>query len=176
MGSRGTTSPEFSTLHAAGNLGKILRSGVTSIACPGGTWFIDLALRDAVEAGLIEGPRINCAGRFIITYGSIIDSEPSCVGTPDHLIGKLCNNADDMNTEVRRQCKHGVNFIKMADSHYGETQTISSSIPVLDCTAFNRLKQGSLTLCPTAYSHSQGNNRYSYYSHERLPFKRGRIC
>ncbi len=122
---RGTTSPEFSTLRAAGNLGKILRSGVTSIACPGGTWFIDVALRDAVEAGLIEGPRINCAGRFIITYGSIIDSEPSWVGTPEHSIGKLCNNVDDMITEVRRQCKHGVNFIKMADSQNGETQTIS---------------------------------------------------
>ena len=122
---RGTTSPEFSTLRAAGNLGKILRSGVTSIACPGGTWFIDVALRDAVEAGLIEGPRINCAGRFIITYGSIIDSEPSWVGTPEHSIGKLCNNVSDMITEVRRQCKHGVNFIKVADSQNGETQTIS---------------------------------------------------
>ena len=122
---RGTTSPEFSTLRAAGNLGKILRSGVTSVACPGGTWFIDVALRDAVEAGLIEGPRINCAGRFIITYGSIIDSEPSWVGTPEHSIGKLCNNVDDMITEVRRQCKHGVNFIKLADSQNGETQTIS---------------------------------------------------
>ena len=122
---RGTTSPEFSTLRAAGNLGKILRSGVTSIACPGGTWFIDVALRDAVEAGLIEGPRINCAGRFIITYGSIIDSESSWVGTPEHSIGKLCNNVDDMITEVRRQCKHGVNFIKLADSQNGETQTIS---------------------------------------------------
>ena len=122
---RGTTSPEFSTLRAAGNLGKILRCGVTSVACPGGTWFIDVALRDAVEAGLIEGPRINCAGRFIITYGSIIDSEPSWVGTPEHSIGKLCNNVDDMITEVRRQCKHGVNFIKLADSQNGETQTIS---------------------------------------------------
>jgi len=122
---RGTTSPEFSTLRAAGNLGKILRSGVTSIACPGGTWFIDVALRDAVEAGLIDGPRINCAGRFIITYGSIIDSEPSWVGTPEHSIGKLCNNVSDMITEVRRQCKHGVNFIKVADSQNGETQTIS---------------------------------------------------
>ncbi|MEE8292147.1 MAG: amidohydrolase family protein [Candidatus Tectomicrobia bacterium] len=122
---RGTTSPEFSTLRAARNLGKILRSGVTSIACPGGTWFIDVALRDAVEAGLIEGPRINCAGRFIATYGSILDNEPSWVGTPEHALAKLCNNVSDMITEVRRQCKHGVNFIKMADSQYGETQTIS---------------------------------------------------
>ena len=122
---QGTTSPGFSTLRAARNLGKILSSGVTSIACPGGTWFIDVALRDAVEAGLIVGPRINCAGRFIITYGSIVDTEPSWVGTPEHVVAKLCNNVNEMITEVRRQCKHGVNFIKMADSQFGDTQTIS---------------------------------------------------
>ena len=122
---RGTTSPEFSALRAARNLVKILRSGVTSISCPGGTWFIDVALRDAVEAGLIQGPRISCAGRFIVTYGSIGDSEPSWVGTPEHVLGKLCNDPYAMINEVRRQCKNSVNFIKVADSPYGETQTFS---------------------------------------------------
>ncbi len=47
------------------------------------------------------------------------------MGTPDHSIGVLANNVSDMITEVRRQCKHGVNFIKMADSRSGESQTIS---------------------------------------------------
>ena len=122
---KGTTSPEFSTLRAARNLGRILASGVTSVASPGGTWFIDVALRDAVSAGLIQGPRINCAGRFISTYGSILDNEPSWVGSPEHLLSKLCNSVDEMITEVRRECKHGVNFIKLADSQFGDTQTIS---------------------------------------------------
>ena len=122
---RGTTSPEFSTLRAARNLGKVLRSGVTSIAVTGGTWFIDVSLRDAVEAGLIEGPRVHCAGRFIVTYGGISDDEPSWVGTPDHALGFLCNSMADMVTEVRRQSKHGVDFIKLADSRYGETQNLS---------------------------------------------------
>ena len=122
---RGTTSPEFSTLRAARNLSKILRSGVTGISCPGGTWFIDVALRDAVDAGLIEGPRINCAGRFIATYGSIGDIEPSWMGSPEHALAMLCNDVSAMTTEVRRQCKHGVNFIKVADSPQGDTQTFS---------------------------------------------------
>ena len=122
---RGTTSPEFSTLRAVRNLTKILHSGVTSISSPGGTWFIDVALRDAVEAGLIEGPRINCAGRVIVTYGTIPDYEPSWVGTPDHALAKLCNDVTAMTTEVRRQVKHGVNFIKLSDSQYGDTQNIS---------------------------------------------------
>ena len=122
---RGTTSGEFSTLRAARNAQKVLRSGVTSLSVPGGTWFIDVALREAINVGLIEGPRIYCAGRFIVTYGSITDSEPSWVGTPEHVNGVLANNVTEMITEVRRQCKHGVDLIKLADSTYGETQTIS---------------------------------------------------
>lgn len=123
--SQGTTSAEFSTLRAARNAQTVLRSGVTSLSVPGGTWFIDAAVRDAITAGLIEGPRIFCAGRFIITYGSITDAEPSWVGTPEHVNGKLANSVAEMVTEVRRQCKHGVNYIKMADSTWGDMQTIA---------------------------------------------------
>ncbi len=122
---RGTASAEFTTLKAARNAQTILRSGVTSVSIPGGTWFIDVALREAINAGMLEGPRIYCAGRFIVTYGSISDNEPSWVGTPEHLNGVLANNVSDMVTEVRRQTKHGVDFIKMADSTWGDTQTIS---------------------------------------------------
>ena len=122
---RGATSPEFSTIRAAKNAQIVLRSGVTSLSIPGGTWFIDVALREAINAGMIEGPRIYCAGRFIVTYGSISDNEPSWMGTPEHVNGVLANSVSEMITEVRRQCKHGVDFIKMADSTWGDFQTIS---------------------------------------------------
>ncbi len=122
---KGTASAEFNTLRAARNAQKVLRSGITSLSVPGGTWFTDVALREAIKAGIIEGPRIYCAGRFIVTYGSIGDSEPSWVGTPEHVLGTLANSVPEMITEVRRQCKHGVDFIKMADSTWGDNQTIS---------------------------------------------------
>jgi imidazolonepropionase-like amidohydrolase len=124
---RGTTRPEFNTLRAAWNAQKVLQAGVTSISVPGGTWFTDVAVRDAIKLGLVEGPRVYCASRMIVTYGSIEDEEPSWVGTPEHSIGVLCNTVDDMVTETRRQCKHGVDFIKMADSRSGEAQTISKA-------------------------------------------------
>ena len=122
---RGTINPGFSAIRAATNAQTILRSGVTSVSIPGGTWFIEVGLRDAINAGLMEGPRIYTAGRFIITYGSIADSEPSWVGAPEHTYGVLDNNVTDMITEVRRQTKHGVDFIKLADSTWGDTQTIA---------------------------------------------------
>jgi imidazolonepropionase-like amidohydrolase len=122
---RGTTRPEFSTLKSARSVQKVLRSGVTSISVPGGTWFTDVGIRDAIKLGLMEGPRMYVAGRMIVTYGCIEDDEPSWEGTPDHSIGKLCNSAAEMVTEVRRQGKHGVNFIKMADSRSGESQMLA---------------------------------------------------
>ena len=73
--------PRLSTLRAARNAQTVLRSWVTSISIPGGTWFIEVGVREAIEAGLVEGPRIFTAGRFIVTYGSIGDYEPSWVGT-----------------------------------------------------------------------------------------------
>jgi imidazolonepropionase-like amidohydrolase len=122
---RGTTRPEFSTLKAARSVQKVLRSGVTGLSVPGGTWFTDVGVRDAIKLGLMDGPRMFVAGRMIVTYGCIEDDEPSWEGTPDHSIGKLCNTAAEMVTEVRRQGKHGVNFIKMADSRSGESQMLA---------------------------------------------------
>src|SRR6476620_8975710 len=122
---KGTTRPEFSTLKSARSVQRVLRSGVTSISVPGGTWFTDVGVRGAIRLGLMEGPRMFVAGRMIVTYGCIEDDEPSWEGTPDHSIGKLCNTADEMVTEVRRQGKHGVNFIKMADSRSGESQMLA---------------------------------------------------
>jgi imidazolonepropionase-like amidohydrolase len=124
---KGTFRPELNTLRAAWNAQKVLRAGVTSISVPGGSWFTDVAVRDAVKLGLIEGPRIACASRMIATYGSIEDEDPSWVGTPDHSLGVLCNSAEEMVTEVRRQGKHGVDFIKLADSRSGDTQCLSQA-------------------------------------------------
>ena len=122
---RGTTRPELGVLKAASSAQAVLRSGVTSISVPGGTWFTDVGVRDAIKLGVMEGPRVHCAGRMIITYGSIEDDEPSWVGTPEHSVGVLCNSAAEMVTEVRRQCKHGVNFVKLADSRSGDVQTLA---------------------------------------------------
>ncbi len=92
---------------------------------PGGTFFTDVGVRDAIKLGVMEGPRMFVAGRMVITYGCIEDDEPSWEGTPEHSIGILCNTAAEMVAEVRRQGKHGVNFIKMADSRGGELQMIA---------------------------------------------------
>jgi imidazolonepropionase-like amidohydrolase len=120
------TSAEFCAVRAAQNLMPILRAGFTSVSVPGGKWFVDATLRDAVNAGVLQGPRIFCAGRALTPPGGIFDNRPSVEGDlPDDATGVLCCTAEDFVIEARRQCARRVNMIKIADSRWGDEQTMS---------------------------------------------------
>ena len=105
----------------------MLRAGVTSIAVPGGKWFTDVTVREAVEGGLLEGPRMVVAGRALSNYGGIFDPDPypAYEGTPSDAAGVLCNTRDEFIRETRKQCKRGVDLIKIADSTWGDIQTVA---------------------------------------------------
>ena len=125
-GVRFPTSAEHCTLRAAQHLCPILRAGFTSVSVPGGRWFVDVTLREAVETGMLVGPRIFAGGRALTPYGGIFDQRPSWEhGLTDDLVGVLCNKLDDYVVETRRQSKHGVDLVKIADSFWGDTQTVS---------------------------------------------------
>jgi imidazolonepropionase-like amidohydrolase len=104
----------------------VLRAGVTSIAVPGGKWFTDVPVREAVEGGLLEGPRMVVAGRALSNYGGIFDPDPypAYEGTPSDAAG-VCNTRDEFIHESRTQCKRGVDLIKIADSTWGDIQTVA---------------------------------------------------
>jgi imidazolonepropionase-like amidohydrolase len=126
-GVRYTSTAEFCSLWAAHAIGRVLRAGVTSIAVPGGKWFTDVTVREAVEGGLLEGPRMVVAGRALSNYGGIFDPDPypAFEGTPADTAGVLCNTRDEFIRETRRQCKRGVDLIKIADSTWGDVQTVA---------------------------------------------------
>jgi imidazolonepropionase-like amidohydrolase len=120
------TSAEFCTLRAAQNLMPILRAGFTSVSVPGGKWFVDVTLRDAVNNGMLQGPRIFCAGRALTPPGGIFDNRPSAEDElPDDATGVLCRTVDDFVIETRRQCARRIDMIKIADSRWGDEQTMS---------------------------------------------------
>ena len=126
-GARYTSSAEFCTLWAAHAISRVLRAGVTSIAAPGGKWFTDVTVREAVEGGLLEGPRMVVAARALSNYGGIFDPDPypAYQGTPKDAAGVLCNTRDAFVSETRKQCKRGVDLIKIADSTWGDVQTVA---------------------------------------------------
>jgi imidazolonepropionase-like amidohydrolase len=117
------TSVEGRTLRAAWNVQKVLAAGVTGISQPGGSYFIGVAVRDGIEAKRIKGPRMTSAGRYITTSNGLVDWYPDEAGVVEGGIGIRCNTLDEMIAEVRRQVKNGVDFIKLADSPYGEYQS-----------------------------------------------------
>jgi imidazolonepropionase-like amidohydrolase len=119
------TSAESRTLIAAWNVSKMLSAGVTSFCEPGGSYYIGVAIRDAIERGMVKGPRMTSAGRYLTTSNGIADFYPTSVGVPEGSVGLLTNTADEMVAAVRRHVKNGVDLIKLADSPYGEFQAFT---------------------------------------------------
>lgn len=113
------------TLRSAWNLKRALRAGVTSASQPGGSYYIGVGIREAINEGIVEGPRIFTAGRQISTSNGIGDYYPETVGVPDGSVGILANTADEMKAVVRKEIKAGVDFIKLADSPFGEFQAFT---------------------------------------------------
>ncbi|MBV9793673.1 MAG: amidohydrolase family protein [Actinobacteria bacterium] len=120
------TSPELRTLKAAFHAQKVLRAGVTGISQPGGSYYIGVGLREAIKDGIVQGPRMTAAGRYLTTSNGLTDWFPDSVGVPEGSIGIVHNRLDDMIDEVRHQAKNGVDFIKLADSPYGDYQAFTS--------------------------------------------------
>jgi imidazolonepropionase-like amidohydrolase len=117
------TSVEGRTLRAAWNVQKVLAAGVTGISQPGGSYFIGVAVRDGINAKKLKGPRMSSAGRYITTSNGLVDWYPDDAGVIEGGIGIRCDTLDEMIREVRRQVKNGVDFIKLADSPFGEYQS-----------------------------------------------------
>jgi imidazolonepropionase-like amidohydrolase len=125
-GVRYTSTPEFAALWSARAVAKILHSGVTGVSVPGGKFYVDATIRDAINGDLIEGPRVFCAGRALTPFGGIFDAANlTSDHTPPDAVGLLCHSVGDYVRETRRQCKRGVNMVKIADSYWGDTQTVS---------------------------------------------------
>jgi imidazolonepropionase-like amidohydrolase len=120
------TGHELRTLIAAANAEKVLRAGVTSISQPGGSYYIGVGIREGIKRGLVHGPRMTAAGRYLTTSNGLTDWYPSSVGVPDGNIGILTNTVDEMKTEIRKQVKNGVDLIKIADSPYGQYQAFTN--------------------------------------------------
>jgi imidazolonepropionase-like amidohydrolase len=130
-------SREYRAIRAIWNAQKILRAGVTSFCDPGSTCMVSVAVRDAIYAGMFEGPRIFAAGPFLTSYNGIADYFPTWVNVPTG-IGVLTNTVPEMITEIRKQVKEGVDLVKVAASGDISNPTSGadmSSLPLEELTA-----------------------------------------
>src|SRR6202789_2537366 len=105
---------EFRALRALFFAQKVVAAGYTSICAPGDAGQISLSVRDAINFGLFEGPRVTAAGRYLTTRQGLTDWYPTWIGVPDTSIGRLVTNKDEAIEEIRVQVKNGVDCIKIA--------------------------------------------------------------
>ncbi len=105
---------EFRALRALFFAQKVLAAGYTAICAPGDAGQVSLSVRNAIRAGLFEGPRVSAAGRYISARQSLTDWYPSWIGAPETSIGRLVANRDEAIEEIRVQVKNGVDCIKIA--------------------------------------------------------------
>ena len=105
---------EFRALRGLFFAQKVLAAGYTSICAPGDAGQISLSVRNAINFGLFDGPRVTAAGRYLTTRQGLTDWYPSWIGAPDTSIGRLVTSKDEAIEEIRVQVKNGVDCIKIA--------------------------------------------------------------
>lgn len=95
-------------IRASIEMGNTLRAGITTIRNAGSTAYIDIAVRKAVQEGLIIGPRILACGKIIcmLSAGS------------EYFKGlyREADGADENRRAAREQLKEGADFLKVMAS------------------------------------------------------------
>ncbi|HEX6203727.1 MAG TPA: amidohydrolase family protein [Thermoanaerobaculia bacterium] len=109
-----TRSDAATTLHSLPFLRRTLDAGFTTVRDVGGPPEIVFALRDAVAAGIVAGPRIVAAGSSIAATGGHGDVH----GFREEILAlwadsSICDGADDCRRAVRAQVKRGADVIKV---------------------------------------------------------------
>lgn len=110
--------PTEQAFHAQRNAQSALMAGVTTARELGAPDFVDIGLRNAINAGLVQGPRLLAAGHSLGSTGGHCDSvnaPPERIRPAGPLEG-VCNGAEECRLAVRQQMKFGADVIKICAS------------------------------------------------------------
>lgn len=94
-----------SALRCASHAVETLRCGVTSVRDVGCAYGISIALREAIAAGLLDGPRV-------VACGSLI----TMTGGHGFYLARQADGEDDIRKAVREQLRDGADLIKLVAS------------------------------------------------------------
>lgn len=108
-------NPEDIAFEAAKNAETTLMSGFTTVRDLGGSG-VNIALRNAINKGLVKGPRVFTSGKSIATTGGHADPTNGysrlLMGDPGPKEG-VVNGVDDARKAVRQRYKDGADCIKI---------------------------------------------------------------
>ncbi|GKZ65104.1 hypothetical protein AnigIFM50267_007268 [Aspergillus niger] len=116
---------------------EMLLRGFTTVRDTGGA---DYALREAIEEGLVAGPRLFIAGKALSQTGGHGDlranyqgSEYKCCGGHTPELARVCNGVPECLEAARDELRQGANFLKIMCG--GGVATPSDALDMLQFTA-----------------------------------------
>jgi imidazolonepropionase-like amidohydrolase len=121
-----TKSEAFRALEGAADARITLEAGFTTVRDveSEGSWYADVALRDAINQGLVEGPRMQVATRGIAAVGQYnpFGVSPDLRGFPTG--AQMVSGAEDVRRAVREQIGYGADLIKLYADWRNPTLTV----------------------------------------------------
>jgi imidazolonepropionase-like amidohydrolase len=94
------------------NAKKTLEAGFTTIREAGSTDYVDMVVRDAVNRGLIPGPRIHASGPSLGSTGGHADVNGWSPNIAIPGTGAIVDGPDAIRLQVRKNVKYGADQIK----------------------------------------------------------------
>jgi imidazolonepropionase-like amidohydrolase len=97
---------------------RTLEAGFTTVRNVGAPDFIDIGLRNAINKGVVVGPRMITAAHSVGSTGGHCDQSPfpPDVVAPAGPLEGVCNGPDECRAAVRNQMKWGADVIKICAS------------------------------------------------------------
>ena len=108
-----TESQSYLTILSIDNIQKDLRMGFTTLRVLGTPFYIDVAIRRAIEEGLVIGPRLKVAGQGICVTGGHMDKAD---WSPDVFVNGRTGVGDGpwgCRVAAREQLKYGADLLKI---------------------------------------------------------------
>lgn len=126
--------PAEQALYGAHYAKVTLEAGVTTVRDVGSSDHVSLGLRNAIEAGMIPGPRMLIANNAVGSTGGHADSDPVPPDRvkPAGVMDGVCNGPEECRAAVRYQMKYGADVIKFMPS--GGVLSLSDPVDVPELT------------------------------------------
>ncbi len=137
-----TKSQAFRALEGAADARVTLRAGFTAVRDveSEGSGYADVALRDAINQGLVDGPRMQVATRGIAAIGRYFPFHIS-PDLPDFPTGaQMISGPEDARRAAREQIGHGANLLKVYADWDVPTLTIDEIRPIVEEAHKARIK------------------------------------
>ena len=169
-----TKSEAFRALEGAANARATLNAGFTTVRDVEneGSGYADVALRDAINRGLVEGPRMQVATRAIAAIGQYnpFGVSPDLANFPTG--AQMISGTEDARRAVREQIGHGADLIKVYADWQHPTLTVEEMRIVVEEAHRQRLKvaahattaegiRNALTAGVDSIEHGNGVDRQS---------------